>query len=552
MAAFGVSETEPRYMKRKVKAGKIEADFESFALLVHYEVEATVLGDRGEAMQVEKKSHVKRVRLKALGENTNVPLLAEEIVQQCKLIHHSKLPLVQELVHKLREYSLKDANSVKRHGRREERKKKKHSKRSCREQESFTSESASTEITGSSTATLENIDEYMEKLYDEDMKEKVNGTAMILELAKNAGNLEILIQNESLMGALSRVLKEDYKQSRDLVVNLMYIFFSFSNFSQLHGALTNYRVGNETMRVIDLELKRHNIRLKELQTMTRICSLQDRCEQVPSELWSALHRLGDYKKARKKVTLSSEERGVYDATTVAESANLSSIGTHHKSLDLQKERNKVRQFIKKQDKLLFICFHVLMNIAEDVQIERKIVKRKCIEYLASVLERTNAELLILAVGFLKKLSIFEENKNQMVEQAIVPKLVKFIPCNNKGLMQVVCKLLLNLSFDHALREEMVKSSLIPKLVELLKHAPFRQISLKILYHLSMDDRCKSMFTYTDCIPIVMQLLVNFPNSKIPIELIALTINLSHNARNAEMLCNGNGLKELFERVIRCR
>ena len=146
--------------------------------------------------------------------------------------------------------------------------------------------------------------------------------------------------------------------------------------------------------------------------------------------------------------------------------------------------------------------------------------------------------------FLKKLSIFEENKNRMVEDDIVPKLVKFIPCSNKNLMKAVTRLLLNLSFDPTLRDQMVKQSLVPKLVDLLKHAPFRQISLKVLYHLSMDDACKSMFTYTEAIPIIMQMLINFPNSKIPIELIALAINLSHNARNAEMMAKEGGLKKV--------
>ena len=112
-------------------------------------------------------------------------------------------------------------------------------------------------------ANIENVDEYMELLYDDDMKIKVKGTAMIMDLARDAGNLEALIQNESLMGALSRVLKEDYKKSMDLTTNLMYIFFSFSNFTQMHGALTNYRVGAETMRVIDLEVRRHALRMKE-------------------------------------------------------------------------------------------------------------------------------------------------------------------------------------------------------------------------------------------------------------------------------------------------
>ena len=35
--------SEPRYMKRKVKAGNIEADYQQRALIVPYEVEATVV-----------------------------------------------------------------------------------------------------------------------------------------------------------------------------------------------------------------------------------------------------------------------------------------------------------------------------------------------------------------------------------------------------------------------------------------------------------------------------------------------------------------------------
>jgi hypothetical protein len=545
-------EAEPRYMKRKVKAGKIEADFELRALIVHYEVEATVLGDRGEAMQVEKKALTKRIRLKTLNENTNVPLLAEEIVESCTLIHDSKLPLVEELLYKLQQHSMSEANGGERRARKEKRRKSKKSSRD-RDRDRDGSGGGMDKGRGDAsgppleTATLDKIDDYMEKLYDDDMKEKVKGTAMILELAKHAGNLEALIQNESLMGALSRVLKEDYKRSMDLVVNLMYIFFSFSNFSQLHGALLTNRIGNETMRVIELEIKRYALRMKEMQTMTRIAALQGRGEEVPAELWAALQS-GRKKSSRKR-------RGGSEGKSSGGGEDSSQRGKskeRERRIDIERERSKVRQFIKKQDKLLFVCFHILMNIAEDVQIERKVVKRKCVEFLSAVLDRTNAELLILSVNFLKKLSIFEENKNRMVEAGVVPKLVKFIPCSNKALMQSVCRLLLNLSFDGNLRDQMVKSSLIPKMVDLLKHAPFRQISLKILYHLSMDDRCKSMFTYTDSIPITMQLLVNFPNSKIPIELVALTINLSHNARNAELLCKDGGLKKLFHRVLRYR
>eukprot|EP00966_Prymnesium_polylepis_P319106 7370624-Prymnesium_polylepis.1 len=85
-------ESEARFMRRKVKAGLIEADHDDCAIVVHYEVEATVLGELGEPIVAERQDNTKRIKLKTLNENTNVQRLAEEIVEKCKLIHESKLP----------------------------------------------------------------------------------------------------------------------------------------------------------------------------------------------------------------------------------------------------------------------------------------------------------------------------------------------------------------------------------------------------------------------------------------------------------------------------
>ncbi|RLN50797.1 hypothetical protein BBJ28_00013868 [Nothophytophthora sp. Chile5] len=169
-----------------------------------------------------------------------------------------------------------------------------------------------------------------------------------------------------------------------------------------------------------------------------------------------------------------------------------------------------------------------------------------------MLDRVAPDLVILTITFLKKLSIFEENKDAMVELAVVEKLVRYVRCDHDKTIQTALKLLFNLSFDPALREVLVRNSLIPKLVELLKKPPFRALSLRILYHLSMDDRCKSMFTYTEAIPIIMQLVINFPQNLVAKELAALAVNLSHNARNAELMCQNRGLEALATRVFRTR
>ena len=49
----------------------------------------------------------------------------------------------------------------------------------------------------------------------------MRGTAMILQLCRQVVNLEVLIQNNTLMGALTRVLQEEYKKSLDLTFNIL-------------------------------------------------------------------------------------------------------------------------------------------------------------------------------------------------------------------------------------------------------------------------------------------------------------------------------------------
>lgn len=66
--------------------------------------------------------------------------------------------------------------------------------------------------------------------------------------------------------------------------------------------------------------------------------------------------------------------------------------------------------IAKQDKLLYICFTVLLNLAEDASIEKKMKNRKIITFLLRMLERNDFHLLIVSLLFLKKLSIVGENK----------------------------------------------------------------------------------------------------------------------------------------------
>ena len=110
--------------------------------------------------------------------------------------------------------------------------------------------------------------------------------------------------------------------------------------------------------------------------------------------------------------------------------------------------------VKKQEKVLFVAFHMLLNLGEDLQIERKMKNRSIIPQLMSMLDRNNPDLLFIVLNFLKKLSIFGDNKNEMKDRGIIEKMKRFIPCNNELLLQISLRLLFNLSFDAELRAHM--------------------------------------------------------------------------------------------------
>ncbi|XP_074524385.1 kinesin-associated protein 3a isoform X2 [Halichoeres trimaculatus] len=423
---------DARYLKRRVKGCTLDVHPTEKALVVQYEVEATILGELGDAVVGERKECQKIIRVKSLNAHTDTTSLARKVVDECRLIHPSKLSEVEQLLFYLQKRKQTNDNQEKKH----------------LTPRDFTAY-AGVEL--DEVASINSIDEYVELLY-EDVQEKIRGATLIFQLARNSDNLEELIQNETAIGALARVLREDWKQSVDLATTITYIFFCFSSFSQFHGLVTHFKIGALCMNIIEHELKRYDLWQDELQKKKKAY------EDFPE------------------------------------------------SQTLKKEHEK--SFRKYQS-------------------------------------------LLVVVSFLKKLSIFLENKNDMAETSAVAKLARLVPCSHEELLTTSLRLLLNLSFDTTLRGHMVQAGLIPKLSSLLADEGQRQSSMCILYHISMDDRFKSMFADTDCIPQLMRMLFDC-GERLDVELISLCINLAANKSNAQLVCEGNGLKMLMKRAVKMK
>uniref|UniRef100_A0A8D3BMG9 Kinesin-associated protein 3-like n=1 Tax=Scophthalmus maximus TaxID=52904 RepID=A0A8D3BMG9_SCOMX len=446
----------------KVTAGSLDVHPTEKALVVHYEVEASILGESGGHMLAERKEGQKIIRVKSLSPSTDVGALAKKVVEECKLIPPSRLPHVEQLLYYLQNRKSSPVEVEKKE------------KRSVKPRELTPFEGM--EVTDDNQ--YNQSEEYVELLY-EGVPEKIRGSALILQLARNPDNLEELLHNEAALSALARVLREDWKQSVELATIIIYIFFCFSSFSQFHAVVSQYKIGALCMSVVEHELKRHDVWREELR----------------------------------KKNKSSPENGSLRR-------------------DQDKALRKYQGLRAKQEQLLRVSLYLLLNLAEDTRTELKMRNKNIVGLLVKVLDRDDEELLVLVVSFLKKLSIFLENKNDMAEVETVERLAHLVPCDHEDLLNLTLL------------------GLLPKLTGLLGDESNRQVVLRILYHISMDDRFKGMFVYTDCIPQLMQMLFECGEEEIEAELISICINLAANKRNAQLTCEGNGLKMLMKRMIR--
>ncbi|KAL6765847.1 kinesin-associated protein-domain-containing protein [Haematococcus lacustris] len=514
-------------VKKKIKPGQMELHPEELAIVVNYEVQEIQTQPDGTQQLLNREQTNKKITVKSLNESSNVAQLAQEIVDKCKLIHPSKVGQVEELLQKLLKRSNKgngkspsaatatppsdgsppapSRKAVKTTppaARRNEPGPEEVAEMRARQQ-AQASQIFKAQQKQYEPAYVKQLDTYIEELYEEDMSHKVHATGMIAQLFRQTENFESLLSHETLLQTLARLMREEMKKSIDLCVNIVSVFFSISNFSQFHQIIMDNQVGALTMDLIDLEIKRTE------------------------------HR--------------AAEEGI-SPSMVAQKALDAAQGT----VQLNDRERKLLTLIQKQDRLLYLCLYMLLNLSEDVGVEKKMKKKNVVVYLVKMLDRSNVELLILATTFLKKLSIYKENKEKMVECRIIDKLAKFVPVRNDVLLMSVLRLLHNLSFDGILRDAMVKNGLIPKCVELMVVPRFQPVVLGLLYHISMEDKYKSLFTYSECIPRIYEMLTRVQDLRNTPELIALAVNLTQNGRNAEALCEGDRFDRLIRRAFQTR
>lgn len=152
----------------------IALDFAQRSLIINFSTEAVLADEAGDIAGSDISAQRKRVRLKVMNEETDIPALAEAIMASCDVIPRAKLRLVIELLYELQQ---EDLNAMRGRPGQPARAVAEEAAAAAPEE---AEEEDDEDMRG---ANMDDVDDYLERLYEEDVAEKVAGARRILGLA---------------------------------------------------------------------------------------------------------------------------------------------------------------------------------------------------------------------------------------------------------------------------------------------------------------------------------------------------------------------------------
>nr|CAD7425413.1 unnamed protein product [Timema monikensis] len=427
---------------RKIRSRSIDVHPTEKALVVNYELEALILGDLGDPLLGDRKECQKIIRLKSLNEETDCSALAKEVVEKCSLIHPTKLDEVEQLIYYLQ--NRKDASLTNIY----------HLVGLCvdREETSRPSSSGSgTESPNSNSgvlvekANINHIESYVELLY-EDIPDKVNGSALILQLARNPDNLEELGSNESVLSALSRVLREDWKKSIELSTNIVYIFFCFSTYSQFHHVILQYK--SPSLTVFDPKEELHKTK-EDVEKMSRkFHSLIKKQDQLLRVSFYLLLNVAEDTKVEDKMRRKNV------------------VGMLTKTLD----RNNID--------LLILVLTFLKKLAIFRENVDDMANLNVVEKLPRVLMMNHPDLIHITLKLLLNLSFDTLLRERMVRVGFLPKLVSLL--SDQRHEAIVLRILYHMSMDDRCKSMFTYTECVPMAMSMLLDSSEEEANLELI------------------------------------------------------------------------
>lgn len=307
-------------------------------------------------------------------------------------------------------------------------------------------------------------------IHDDDTDATDAGTTS--SKTESTKTLALVAGNGQLLSALTRMLREDCVSS-----HLCQIFFHLSLFPAYHPLLLSHGIGSLLLDLLVRETKRDRCIGGEDDGHGE----ETRDDQSTSFDAVAVARAADTDADTDAITCSS--RGSSSTVTAISSARSSSSSSGRR-----------RTFSSKQEKIILLCLAILKNLADDVNVRRKMLKSgQLMAPLLASLKCKTTDCVVRSLLLLRKASLYEEVVADFAQQNDGKTLRAIIRlATEEGETVIVdhaLRLLFNVSFHRDCRKIMANT---PKLIDVLssvtrsKDSPSRQVCVKLLKVLCLE------------------------------------------------------------------
>ncbi|EDQ93153.1 uncharacterized protein MONBRDRAFT_22625 [Monosiga brevicollis MX1] len=410
---------EEQVLRRRAKAGYVEVHPTDSALVVFYEVEAEIIAEHGGSILADRTLCQKQIRVPALTPKTDVAALAQRILSKCKYIMPSQLGEVEQLLAFLQQRNRASGHNVQAAERAE-------SKRQMLVQ-----------AADKEQARLADIDDYIEMLYD-DTKSKIRGTALILQLVRSPENLAELTHNETMLGALARVMREDGLKSPQLTTNIVSIFFFFSSYSEFHPVVSHFKIGATCVKIVEQEMERYTMWQRAIDKRRRKLEKGELTEQEQL-LYVALHLLLNLAEDTQTEIKMVRKGLVPQLVTLLDRMNyefLTLVVTFLKKLSVFEENTavmiehdivtKLAKFVPHEcEPLQTTSLRLLLNLSCKPELRKRMIDVGLLPRLSQLLDEPEVQLGLL-VTLLYNLSLDEDTLPLFGATETIPSVMRLI------------------------------------------------------------------------------------------------------------------------------
>lgn len=367
------------------------------------------------------------------------------------------------------------------------------------------------------------INVYVESLYDESI-ERLQSLAKICKLSTQPANLLPFLDHQPLMGALSRLLREDCRKQPELAALILSFFACVCYYRNLQETVSSIKVGSSCLELCDFALQKE-LQLQPEQRRGLSAGLINGTTGATNigssigfpfetnQMMIGSGRLRNFGSEHEQLTSFTIDATSPTNQSPSPVQMRGSLLKHSISSDQVRKLvhsassadllpRKLLQLQKRHNTLFESGLLLLLHLSDDERSLQKMLNRNLVTLLLHMLQReqNTSTLGQLSLYFLHRLSIRLVAKQQMSAQRVLFYLQPHLFSDkiDSLSLQSLLQLMFNLSFDHRLRLQMLTIGFLPRLVQLLIKQRFRseKLIICILYQMSIDPASRGQFACT--------------------------------------------------------